>query len=267
MKTLPQRPPKKVSHGLLASRSIMALILREMSTTYGRSPGGYLWAILEPAAGIVLLTAIFSLGFRSPPLGTSFALFYAGGILPLTMFNDIVGKMGQTIRFSQRLLEYPRVTFADALIARLVLAFFTQIFVHAIILLAIIGLFDTRTSLDFSLIIPAYAALLVFAAGVGTMNSFLIVAFPLWQTIWSVLTRPLFIVSCVFFIFEAVPQPYRDMLWYNPLVHVIGVMRDGFYPFYTPQYPSLLFVVICGAVPGIWGLLLLRQYHRDILDS
>ncbi|MEL6475009.1 MAG: sugar ABC transporter permease, partial [Pseudomonadota bacterium] len=27
-------------------RSIIALMLREMATSYGRSPGGYLWAVL-----------------------------------------------------------------------------------------------------------------------------------------------------------------------------------------------------------------------------
>jgi capsular polysaccharide transport system permease protein len=266
METLPQTKPRRLRKGIMAPRAILALILREMSTTYGRSPGGYVWAVLEPAAGIALLTAIFSLGFRSPPLGTSFALFYAGGMLPLTMFNDIVSKMGQSIIFSRALLEYPRVTFADALLARMILSFFTQLIVHSIILSIILVFFDTHTTLDFGKILPAYAILFVFAAGVGTMNAFLIVAFPLWQNIWSIITRPLFLISCIFFIFEGVPQPYRDILWYNPLVHVAGMMRDGYFPFYHPNYVSIIYVVVCGAVPGIWGLLLLRRFHRDILD-
>jgi capsular polysaccharide transport system permease protein len=36
-----------------AMRTIVALIMREMATSYGRSPGGYIWAIAEPVAGIV----------------------------------------------------------------------------------------------------------------------------------------------------------------------------------------------------------------------
>ena len=35
-------------------RCVIALMLREMATTYGRSPGGYLWVMLEPIAGIAL---------------------------------------------------------------------------------------------------------------------------------------------------------------------------------------------------------------------
>ncbi len=103
---------------LATPRAIGALILREISTTYGRSPGGYIWAVLEPAAGIALLTLVFSIGFRTPPLGASFALYYAAGILPLMMFTELSGKLAQTIQFSRALLVYPRVTFLDALIAR-----------------------------------------------------------------------------------------------------------------------------------------------------
>ena len=40
----PQLRPPRVQ----TFRTISALIMREMQTTYGRSPGGYLWAVLEP---------------------------------------------------------------------------------------------------------------------------------------------------------------------------------------------------------------------------
>ena len=46
---------------LASARAIGALILREMSSSYGRSPGAYVWAILEPVAGIALLSLVFVL--------------------------------------------------------------------------------------------------------------------------------------------------------------------------------------------------------------
>ena len=127
--------PVMVPHSMRQStlRAVSALILREVSTTYGRSPGGYVWAVLEPAAGIALLTLIFSVGFRSPPLGTNFALFYAAGLLPFLMYSDISGKLGQTIQFSRALLAYPRVTFLDALMARFLLNMMTQLVVHGLV--------------------------------------------------------------------------------------------------------------------------------------
>jgi capsular polysaccharide transport system permease protein len=248
-------------------RAIGALILREITTTYGRSPGGYIWAILEPAAGIALLTVIFSVGFRTPPLGTSFALFYAAGILPLMMYTDVSAKMAQTIQFSSALLTYPRITFVDALIARFVLNALTQLMVHFIILGFILIAFKPTTTLDYSKIGQAYVMTLALAIGIGTLNAFLTMAYPIWNTAWAILNRPLFLVSCVFFIFESVPQPYSDYLWLNPIVHIAGLMRDGFYPFYQPTYVSVGYPMAVAALTTMIGLFLLNRYHRDILDK
>ena len=260
-------PPelREVHTPFATQRAIAALVLREMSTTYGRSPGGYIWAILEPVAGIALLTAVFSAGFRTPPLGTSFALFYATGLLPFLMYGDVAGKLAQTIAFSRALLEYPRVTFVDALIARFILNTMTQFMVHFIVIGGVFILLSPHTVLDFNKIAIAYMLTLSLALGVGVLNSFLTLAYPVWQTVWAVMNRPIFLISCLFFIFEAVPQPWSDMLWWNPLVHVMGYMRDGYYPFYQPTYVSIVYPLGLSALLTIIGLFLLNRYHRDIL--
>lgn len=250
---------------VLFPRVIMALVLREMVTTYGRSPGGYLWAVLEPAAGIALLTVIFSMGFNSPPLGTSFALFYAGGILPFLMYNDLTTKLGQTIGYSRQLLEYPRVSFADALIARLALNTLTQLAVSFLVIAFLIVALRPDTVLDISKIALAYLLVICLAAGVGFLNSFLFHIYPLWQTIWVIFNRPLFLVSGIFFLFESVPRPFADFLWFNPLIHITGLMRDGYYPFYQPTYVSVAYVLGVSAVLSATGLLLLYRHHRDFL--
>ena len=82
-------------------RVVMALILREMSTTYGRSPGGYVWAIIEPVAGIAILSLVFVYLFRTPPLGTNFPLFMATGFLPLGLYAGLTSKVGMSIPFSR----------------------------------------------------------------------------------------------------------------------------------------------------------------------
>ncbi|MEM6933365.1 MAG: sugar ABC transporter permease, partial [Pseudomonadota bacterium] len=124
-----------------SGRSISALILREMSTSYGRSPGGYIWAVLEPAAGIALLSLVFSVAFRTPSLGTSFPMFYATGMLLFVMFADVQSKVALSLLFSKQLLTYPTVTFVDAMLARFVLNVITQLMVGYIILAGIMLLF------------------------------------------------------------------------------------------------------------------------------
>ena len=90
------------------ARTVAALMLREMATTYGRSPGGYLWAILEPVVGILLLTAIFSIAFHTPPLGVNFPIFYATGLVPFTLYLTVSSKTSLALLFSspQRILDW-----------------------------------------------------------------------------------------------------------------------------------------------------------------
>lgn len=248
-------------------RAIGALILREMSTTNGRTANGYLWAVAEPVGGIILLTIIFSLGFRSPPMGTNFAIFYATGIVPFLFYTSLSNKLANSIQYSKSLLAYPAVTFMDALLARIIFNTVTQILVAYLIFTGIYYTMETRTDPQITGIVLALSMALVTATGVGTLNCFLFSAFPWWQFVWSMLTRPLFIISCILFIFDDVPAPFQDYLWFNPLIHVIGQMRKSFYPSYVGDYVSPVYVFGIGLTLIAIGLALLVRYHRDLLNS
>lgn len=266
MTASPTLKPVTRAPRLATPRTILALILREMSSTYGRSPGGYAWVVLEPALGIALLSVIFSLGFRSPSLGQNFAIFYATGLLPFFLFMDVSNKLAQAVNFSKSLLAYPRVTYLDTLVARFLLASLTHLLVSALLLSLIRTLWDTRTVLEMDRIVLSFAMAMTLAAGVGTLNCFVMTMFPLWQRIWSILTRPLFLISGVIFLFETMPKPYRDILWYNPLMHITGEMRGGFYLQYEASYVSPALVFALAAISGLLGLIFLRRYHRDMTE-
>jgi capsular polysaccharide transport system permease protein len=248
-------------------RAIGALVLREMSATNGRSGTGYLWAIAEPVAGIFLLTAIFSMGFRAPPMGTNFAIFYASGLVPFMFYQSISSKVASSISYSKALLAYPAVTFMDALLARTFYNLVTQLLVAYLILTGIYFLMETRTDPQILGIMLSLSMAFIFSVGVGTLNCFLSAAFTWWPPVWGIVTRPLFFMSCVFFIFDDVPQPYQDYLWFNPLIHVVGQMRKSFYPSYPGDYVSPAYVFGVGLCLMAIGLALLVRYHRDLLNS
>ncbi|SIT18243.1 ABC transporter permease [Paracoccus saliphilus] len=248
-------------------RAIGALILREMSTTNGRTAHGYVWAVAEPVGGIILLTIIFSLGFRSPPMGTNFAIFYATGLVPFMFYMSLSGKVAQSIQYSKSLLAYPAVTFMDALLARIFFNTVTQILVSYLIFTGIYLTQETRTDPQITGIALSLLMAFVISVGAGTLNCFLFAAFPWWQSAWSILTRPLFIISGIFFIFDDVPKPYQDYLWFNPLTHVVGQMRKSFYPSYIGDYVSPVYIFSVGLTLMAIGLALLVRYHRDLLNS
>lgn len=257
---LPQKP-----RSFRTSRTLAALLLREMSSTYGRTSVGYLWAILEPAAAIFLLTLVFSATLRTPGLGTSFALYYASGLLPFMAYSEISAKVSQALRFSKPLLAFPVITYVDPFLARGLLGAFAHMVIAMIVYSLIIIGFGLDVILDFPLLLMGYAMAFSMGFGVGVMNSFLFMKFPFWERLWGVLTRPLFFISCIFFLFETVPEPYRSFLWFNPLVHVTGRVREGIYATYEPSYISSIYVFGIALCLITLGFLLLRRHYRDLI--
>jgi capsular polysaccharide transport system permease protein len=264
----PVRPAAGPARRLRTLRTVAALMLREMSTTYGRTPGGYLWAILEPVLGIALFTLILAVGLRirTPGLGVSFPLFFATGILPFHLFLKLSNKTAAALQFSRQLLRYPGVTWVDALLARLILNTLTYLLVFALVISGVLALFDTRTILDFPPIFTALAMAVALGFGVGVLNAYLFAAFPIWESVWDIATTPLFLISGIFFVYEALPRLAQEVLWWNPLIHIIGVMRRGFFPVYEAAYASPVYVFGLAAGCLVLGLLLLRRFHKDILQ-
>ncbi len=248
-------------------RAVGALMLREMATTHGRLPGGYLWAVAEPLFGIALLSAIFAISFHAPALGTSFALFYASGLLPFLAFSDITGKLAQALNFSRPLFAYPAVGVFDALLARFLLASLTQLAVASLLLTGILFLGETRATPDIAVLAQAAGLMAVLSLGVGMLNCLLIGLMPLWQRIWSIVMRPMFLISGVFFTFEAVPLPWRDYVWWNPLIHIVGLVRRGLYPGYDAAYASPIYLLVLGLGVSLLAGVGLLRWHRDILSD
>lgn len=248
------------------SRVILALALREMSSTYGRSPGGYLWAILEPIGMILILSVGFSLLMRTPSLGNSFLVFYASGYLVFSHYKVLEKVVNKAINYSQRLLLFPAVTWLDAVIARFILNFLTSLLNMIIILWGVLYFAGSGTLIDFPPIIVATLLASLLALGIGTFNCMLIGLVPVWANIWKIVTRPLMIASAILYIYEDMPQAAQAIIWWNPLVHLTGLFRTGIYPTYNPQYISELYVLAVALIAFVFGLLFLNAYHSDIVN-
>jgi capsular polysaccharide transport system permease protein len=249
-------------------RIVSALMLREMSTRYGRSPGGYAWTVLEPVGGIALLVLILAVGLRirTPSLGVNFPMFYATGVLSLLLYQRIAAAVANSVSFSKALLAYPGVTFVDTILARFLVQLLTGLVVMYVIFGGILLLFDTRTLLDPAPILLAITMIAVLGLGIGCLNAYLFPTFPLWESFWGILTFPLFFMSGIFYIYEELPRIGQQILWFNPLIHITGQMRTGFYPTYTPDYIAPAYVFAFGLLPMALGLMLLRRHYQRILN-
>jgi capsular polysaccharide transport system permease protein len=50
-------------------------------------------------------------------------------------------------------------------------------------------------------------------------------------------------------------------------MHITGLMREGFYSSYRPDYINVPYVVGVSFICMAFGLMLLRRHHRDLLNK
>lgn len=247
-------------------RVVLAMLRREMSTRYGRSSFGYLWAVAEPCGMIFVMSFAFAAMSRKPDLGQSFVVFFATGFLSFNFYRMTAGQLFGAVRANRALLRYPNVNMYDALISRLILQTLTNCLVLVLILGLAIWNTGERVQIEFATIAPALGAATLLALGAGTVNSVLFPLFPNWEQIFNILNRPLFIISGVLYTPESMPMGVRELLEWNPLVHVVAAFREGIYPVYDSSVDNLAYPAVAGMTLFFLGLLLMRRYRERLLE-
>lgn len=244
-----------------AVRPITALMLREIATARSNGAFGYFWAVLEPVLTIALLSVILSQALIAPPLGHSFALFYASGVVPMMMFTAIVGKASLAVAFSRPLFTFQPVQILHSLIARFVLATLTQV-LGAVLVFGGLGGGD----IDGLRFAGALASCLILALGFSALGCFLSAIWRPWPLVWGIVARPLLLMSGVFLVVDDLPDPQRAFLLWNPLAHIISMVRGAMYPEYGAGLADLLFVALVSAIALVSGLGGLAFFGKGVLD-
>ena len=247
-------------------RVIAALILRETGSRDTTSSLGFLWTFIEPIATTIVLTFVFSLMTRQPRLGTSYALFYITGVGAYQMYVSTYAKVSGSIKFSRNLLGFPSVTVLDAMLARFLLNSFINLTIFICLVSGIIAYYHLRELPDIPLVLLSLSMAAALGLGIGSLNAVLFLASPTYESIWGILTRPLMVMSGVIFLITDLPTQMFNYLWWNPLVHVTGLMRAAFYPTYDASYVSVGYPFLIAGITFVLGLVGLHRYVFDALD-
>lgn len=221
-----------LEHVVTHIRVVAALLIREMDARFGSKPGGYVWALLDPAAHVLMLTVIFQAIARAPALGVSFPLFFATGYIGFQFYQAMATYLNGAVKANRSLLSYPSVAPIDTMIARYFLQLGTTVLVGVLVLGAIVVWMRTPPELTWPAIIEAIFLASMLGIGMGLINNVMFLKYALYEQVFGIVNRPLFLISGVFFLPDAIPHPYREIVLFNPLVHVIMQFRVGFYSEY-----------------------------------
>ncbi|HEY8431701.1 MAG TPA: ABC transporter permease [Sandaracinaceae bacterium] len=253
-----------LGQGLLNQlRVVHALALRETRTRFGKHQLGYLWALLEPLFWILTFYGMLTLAGRTAgPM--ELVPFLATGIITYELVMKTSDRASLAIDANRALLFYPQVHTLDLILARAGLEVATYVTVFLVIVGAhgaIAGEFEIdsvlRTMMGLGL-----AGLL--GLSLGTLLCSLSVISSSVERVKGPLMRPLFWISGLFFTAEALPTSVREIFLWNPILHCVEIVRDGWFPAYHARHASPAYVLVWIVVLAFAGLTLERAVRHRI---
>jgi capsular polysaccharide transport system permease protein len=251
--------------GLFEQNQVVhALILRETRTRFGAHYLGYLWAFIEPILWILTFYGLFYLSNRTGRNGMDSISFLTTGIVPYQLFRETTGRSMAAINANRALLFYPHIRPLDLIISRTILEAVTYVSVFSV-LLGLAALL--QSDFVFNDPINTLAALMLaslLGASLGLVLCSLSVFSNSIERFIGPILRPLFWVSGVFFTANDLPTHYRELILWNPVLHIVEFVRDSWFASYQARYLNLTYVYSWILGCAFLGLILERFARRRL---
>jgi capsular polysaccharide transport system permease protein len=247
------------SHFQIQRDVIYALLLRELSSSFGKSRSGFFWAMVEPVAHLLVPVLIFSfIRVRLIP-GVEYPVFLVYGFLPFLLFKVICLQMVNGLNAAKGLLAYRQVLLMDVFIAKAIAYAVIQAIVFAIVLtgLAMFG-FEVLPPRPVEFV-AVLALTVIFAFGLGLVLAAVTSLVPDARAMVSIMFMPLYFISGILFPVTRFPDEWVRWMAINPILHFAELSRAASLDGYDPmKYTSIAYPVALALVLTIVGLMLYR---------
>ena len=246
-------------------RVIKALMIRELTTRFGRENIGFLWIMVEPLLFAVLVGLLWRAMKGPLEYGVDIITFVVSGYIPLVLFRSAVSRAVSSFTANGGLMYHRQVKILDLVLVRFLIELIGHMMAYLFIaiVLSVFGFFPWPYDLG-------YLMLGWFYYSIFTLAITLIVA-PLSEMSEAVekfipVTTYLMVpFSGAFYLVGSLYPAAAAVVLYSPPVHGMEMMRYGIFgPSIDPQfnflYP-LTFSLPCMAV----GLLLCRVVRKRLV--
>ena len=218
-------------------RVIWALTMRETITRFGREGLGAIWMVAEPSMFIVGVMTIFS--HIENRATYSIAEYLAVSYPTLLFWRNGTGRVTKALEINRALLHHAPIRPFDIIYSRILLEFSGAAGSFFILYLVFIQLgichwpADTLTmALGYILVIWFSFAFVLIMAALAELSETI-------ERISHIILYLMLPFSGVFIPLYAVPQKFREILLYFPLVDVVEFFHSGYYGSRMPTYYHL----------------------------
>lgn len=243
-----------------------ALFLREAVDRLFDMRAAWFWLLMEPVLHISFMTFIFTVIRMRTVGGIDVMVWIVVGMLAFFMFRRTAVQVMYAADSNKPLFAYRQVQPFDTSIVRGALEAFLMVLVSIVILtgVSLLG-HEVRPDNPMQVLI-AVLGLWLFGIGYGLIASVLMALVRETEHILRIFMMPLYLISGVIMPISIVPQPYRDLLLVNPLVHGLEFVRHGFSGYYhmVPGV-AMTYLYAWSVVSVFLGLVLYRRFAQQLV--
>src|SRR5271157_5583645 len=241
---------------------IWALALKELKIRYKRSVLGFLWALLNPALLMLVLTLVFStiMRFAIP----HYAIFLLSVLLPWTFFSQSLSYAVESIVSNGDLIKkvsVPKLVFPMAAIVSNLINLFLSLIPLALLVPAMRHPFYWTW---FYLPVPLLA-LTIFTLGMTFFFAAANVYYRDVSHILQVVLSAWFYFTPIIYSLDFMPEKYRWLFKLNPIIYVINGFRMAVYYGQLPQLRSIGASFLCAFIALFIGFAVFRKYQDDFV--
>lgn len=241
---------------------IWALALKEIKVRYKRSVLGFLWALLNPALMMVVLTLVFStiMRFAIP----HYAIFLLSVLLPWTFFSQSLSYAVDSIIGNSDLIKkvaVPKLVFPMAAVLSNVI----NLLLSLIPLAILVPLLHHPFYWTWIYLPVPMLALIIFTMGATFFFAAANVFYRDVAHIVQILLSAWFYITPIIYSLDFIPEKYRWVFKLNPIIYVINGFRLAVYYGMLPKAQSVLASFACAFIALFIGFTLFRKYQDNFV--
>lgn len=242
------------------------LVWRDIKVIYAQTILGFMWAILQPCIQIIIFTIVFGKVAKINTDGIPYILFSSVAIIPWTYISQAMTASSQSLVSGQHMLGkvyFPRIIFPiNPILSKLV-----DFGISMFIIIAISLYYRIIPTWNLLLLPLFILQMMSIALGVGTWLSAMAIRFRDVRFAMPFVIRMLMYTAPIVYSASSIPEKYRIIYSFNPLVSVIEGFRACLLgtPFaWQFIWPGMVTTLIL-LVSGVFYFLRMERIFVDVI--
>jgi len=246
-------------------RVIGALMIRELTTRFGRENIGFLWIMVEPLlfAGLVGLVWRFMKGPEEH--GVSIIAFVASGYIPLTFFRHAVTRTVRIFSVNSGLMYHRQVKVLDFVLVRVLIEVIggSMAFLFIGALLMVLGEFPMPA--DLGAFIAGWFLYCLFTFALCLVLAPMSEVSDVLEKFIPVVTYVMIPFSGTFNMLNWLTPEAQKVVWFSPFVHGMELLRHGLFGSRVEAEWDVTIPLAASLVLMLIGLAMCRRVRRDLV--